>query len=476
MSQKGLSFLLLTLLLLSPALVNNAGPSRPAPQVWAGEGGFMPGRVLVKFKGGVPQDRAVASLARRGLRVVGEIPQLGVMALAVPQGQELAILEDLGRDPLVAYAELDHMARALGTPNDPRWPEQWNMALIRADLAWEVVTDTRSIVIALLDTGLDLDHPDLRARVWTNPGEVPGNGLDDDGNGKVDDVHGWHFYQVCSYSGCWPGENNNVQDEDGHGTHVAGIAAAEANNGIGVAGLAWGAALMPVKVMEDTYIGAWYFDIAAGMVYAADNGAAIINLSLGGEEPGQTLEEAVAYAHQRGVLVVAAAGNDDGPILYPAAYAPVLAVGATDPSDQRAGFSNYGPQLDVMAPGVDILSTWPRVGGYFRRTGTSMAAPHVAGLAALVWAADPHLTPDQVATVIQFTAIDLGDPGPDEYHGYGRIDAYAAVVSASSPTPTATPTATPTVAPTPEVTPAPGGLKRYLPLVVSGSAGLKPPR
>jgi len=279
----------------------------------------MPGRVLVKFKAGVPSDRAVAALARWGLRVVGQIPRLGVLAVAVPRGRERAALESLRRDPLVAYAELDHAARALEVPNDPRWPEQWNMAIIRADLAWEVVTDTHGIVIATLDSGVDLDHPDLEARIWTHPGEVPGNGLDDDGNGKVDDVHGWHFYHVCSYSDCWPGENNDVQDRDGHGTHVAGIAAAEANNGIGVAGLAWGALLMPVKVLEDRYSEAWYSDIAAGMVYATDNGAAIINLSLGGEEPGQTLEEAVAYAHQRGVLLVAAAGNDDGPILYPAA-------------------------------------------------------------------------------------------------------------------------------------------------------------
>ena len=431
----------------------------------------MPGRVLVKFKDGVPSDRAVAALARWGLRVVGQIPRLGVLAVAVPRGRERAALESLRRDPLVAYAELDHAARALEVPNDPRWPEQWNMAIIRADLAWEVVTDTHGIVIATLDSGVDLDHPDLEARIWTHPGEVPGNGLDDDGNGKVDDVHGWHFYHVCSYSDCWPGENNDVQDRDGHGTHVAGIAAAEANNGIGVAGLAWGALLMPVKVLEDRYSEAWYSDIAAGMVYATDNGAAIINLSLGGEEPGQTLEEAVAYAHQRGVLLVAAAGNDDGPILYPAAYEPVLAVGATDSADRRASFSNHGPELDLVAPGVDILSTWPVGHSTFRLSGTSMAAPHVAGLAALVWAAAPHLTNDEVAAIIEATAVDLGDPGRDDEYGHGRMDAYAAVASVGPPTPTATPTSTPTATPTstPTVEPTLTPQRCFLPLVAGVS-------
>ena len=461
MSPKRLLSLSLALLLLPLTLVNTPEPPRPDPQAWAAEEAFMPGRVLVKFKEGIPPNRAVAALSRRGLRMVGQIPRLGVLAVAVSRGRESAALEGLRRDPLVAYAELNHVARSLEAPNDPRWPEQWNMAIIRADLAWEVVTDTHGIVIAALDSGVDLDHPDLEARIWTNSGEVAGNGLDDDGNGKVDDVHGWHFYHACSYSGCLPGENRDVQDDDGHGTHVAGIAAAEANNGIGVAGLAWGATLMPVKVMEDRYSPAWYFDVVAGMVYATDNGAAIINLSLGGEEPSQTLEEAVVYAHQRGVLVVAAAGNDDGPILYPAAYDPVLAVGATDGADRRASFSNHGPKLDVVAPGEDILSTWPRGGSCFRLSGTSMAAPHVAGLAALVWAADPHLTNDGVAAIIEGTAADLGDPGWDEEHGHGRMDAYAAVVSVSPPTPTATPTPTPTGTPTPE------GLERYLPLVVN---------
>jgi thermitase len=428
----------------------------------------MPGRVLVKFKGGAPPDRAVATLAHRGLRAVVQIPRLGVLAVAVPQGQERAALESLRRDPLVAYAELNHAARALEAPDDPRWPEQWNMALIRADLAWEVITDTHGIVIAALDSGVDLGHPDLEARIWTNPGEVPGNALDDDGNGKVDDVHGWHFYHACTYSGCQSGENRDVQDKDGHGTHVAGIAAAEADNGLGVAGLAWGAALMPVKVLEDSYGVAWYSDIAAGMVYATDNGAAIINLSLGGEEPSQVLEDAVAYAHQRGVFIVAAAGNDDGPILYPAACDPVVAVGATDSADRRASFSNHGPELDMVAPGVDILSTWPVGRSYFHRSGTSMAAPHVAGLAALVWAADPHLTNDEVTVIIEGTAVDVGNPGWDEEHGQGRIDAYAALQGFLPPptsTPTSTPAATPTSTPTAGPTANPRGC--FLPIVAA---------
>jgi subtilisin family serine protease len=182
---------------------------------------------------------------------------------------------------------------------------------------------------------------------------------------------------------------------------------------------------MAVKVL-DQYATGWYSDIAQGIVYAADNGAHIINISAGGAAPSRALQDAVDYARARGALVVAAAGNDGGDVLYPAACEHVLTVAATDQNDARASFSNHGPQVDVAAPGVDIYSTWPWVGGYFTQSGTSMAAPHVAGLAALVWSAHPHLAVERVTRIITTTAADVNGgtfPGWDEHVGWGRIEA-----------------------------------------------------
>ena len=223
-----------------------------------------------------------------------------------------------------------------------------------------------------------------------------------------------------------PDENANVLDDFGHGTHVAGIAAAATNNGVGIAGIAPQARIMPVKVL-DQYGNGWYSDIAAGIIYAADNGAQVINLSLGGKEDSQILRDAVDYARNRGALVVAATGNDGGAVLYPAAYAPCWRWPRPIGSDQVAYFSNRGSQVDVAAPGVDIYSTWPWVTGYFTKSGTSMAAPHVSGVAALIRSERPDLAVDQIAQIITSTAHDVADPGWDAATGWGRIDAYAAV-------------------------------------------------
>jgi subtilisin family serine protease len=308
--------------------------------------------------------------------------------------------------------------------------------------------------VAVVDSGVSLGHPDLASKLWVNPDEVPGNGKDDDGNGKVDDVKGWHFFHQWTPGGYMPGENARVDDEFGHGTHVAGIIAAAANNGAGIAGITWLGAVMPVRVL-DNYGNGWYSDIAAGIVYAAENGAKIINLSLGGAAASTTLCEAVRYAYEKkGALVVVATGNTGGAVYYPAACEDVLAVAATDRADQRAGFSNYGAQVDLAAPGVDIYSTWPWLDGYFVMSGTSMAAPHVSGVAALVWSRWPAWSNDAVSRRITETAVDVGSPGWDKYTGWGRLDAAAAVGASPLPTLTATPTATSTENPsvTPSVT------------------------
>jgi len=389
---------------------------------------FRPGGVLVRFKEGASAADVQAVLSRRGLSIKREIPHLGIKSLAVPPGQELAIVEGMRRDPSVEYAEPDYRASVAIIPSDPRWDNQWAPAKIGAPAAWEITTGNAEIIIAVLDTGVKLDHPDLAAKIWTNPGEIPANGLDDDQNGKVDDVHGWHFYHQCSGSDCLPSEDNDLRDDNGHGTHVAGVAAAETDNEVGIAGMSWGAQLMPVKVLDE-YGEGWYSDVIAGIVYATDNGADIINLSLGGEASSQALQEAVDYSHAKGVLLIAATGNSGGPVFYPAACDHVLSVGATDVDDRRPAFSNHGPEVDVAAPGVEIYSTWPWLNGYWYQSGTSVAAPHVAGLAALIWSVRPDLANDEVAQVTSQTARDLGTPGWDEFYGWGRIDAYQAILS-----------------------------------------------
>ena len=213
-----------------------------------------------------------------------------------------------------------------------------------------MTTGSPAIVIALVDSGIALTHPDLASKVWVNQGEIPGNGLDDDHNGKVDDVNGWHFFQQWTPDGYIPTENAIVWDDYGHGTHVAGIAAAASNNGIGIAGISWGARVMPVKVLDQDGDG-WYSDIAAGITYAVDNGARIINLSLGGAEASRMLCDATAYAQQKGALLVAAAGNGAAAVYYPAACDGVLAVASTDRVDLRPLHPILGHRL-----------IWPRLG------------------------------------------------------------------------------------------------------------------
>jgi thermitase len=409
------------LLFLTPARVNlsSAQPIKVP---------FRPGIVSVGLLSGAAPTSITHWLLEHRLSIERAWTPLSVVSVRVPIGQERATIESLQRSGQVAFAELDYAAYAtdIVTPTDPGWINQWGPRQIDAPAAWTVVTGTSKIIIAIVDSGIKLDHEDLVARRWINSAEIPGNYIDDDGNGQIDDVNGWHFYQRWTGTTYVSAENANVQDDYGHGTHVAGIAAAAANNGTGITGVAPGARIMPIKVLDQFGTG-WYSDIAAGIIYAADNGARVINLSLGGTADSQTLRAAVDYARSRGALVVAATGNTGGAILYPAAYDPVLAVAATDQSDQIAYFSNRGPQVDVAAPGVDIYSTWPWVSGYFTKSGTSMAAPHVAGLAALIRSERPDLAVDQITQIITSTARDVEDPGWDAVTGWGRIDAFAAV-------------------------------------------------
>jgi len=286
-------------------------------------------------------------------RLARDLPNISAQIVQVDAGSEDAWLAYLRSDPRVAYAERDHRvsvaalppgtvshhdrgdAAGAKIPDDPFLPLQWGLAMLRMPEAWERTTGVPDVVIALVDTGLTLGHPDLVGKLWRNEGEIAGNGLDDDGNGQVDDIHGWRYYHAYSGGAYHPGEDPYIADEHGHGTHVAGIAAAATNNGIGIAGVSWGAKIMVVRAL-DRYGSGWYSDVAAAVIYATDNGARIINLSLGDSEPSALLCEAIHYAHSRGCLVVAAAGNSGGAVFCPATCPQALAVAASDSADRRA--------------------------------------------------------------------------------------------------------------------------------------------
>jgi hypothetical protein len=281
------------------------------------------------------------------------------------------------------------------TPNDPLYLDgsQWYLNAIQAPQAWELATGAGQ-VIAIIDTGVDLDHPDLDDNIWTNPDEIPGNGIDDDGNGYIDDVHGWD----------WINNDNDPNDDNSHGTHVAGIAAAEGNNGIGIIGVAFEAKILPLKVLQSSGQGS-VFDVIRGIEYSSSMGVDVINMSLGTYAESLSLKEVLIDAYAKKVFLVAAAGNDNLKLLeevcpscgnmYPACYPFVLGVQASDQSGARAGFSNYdctGPidftnpwgfNYELFAPGVNVISTIP--GGQYRRyNGTSIAAPQIAGACAII--------------------------------------------------------------------------------------------
>jgi len=300
------------------------------------------------------------------------------------------------------------------------------------------------VIVAVIDTGLDWNHLDLHAdSLWRNPREVPGNGRDDDGDGHVDDVIGWDFLE----------DTNRPWDHDGHGTLVAGVLAAQHGNRHGIAGINPWARLMVLKAVNDFgHTRASY--LAAALRYAADHGARIANLSVGGRGLTSIETAAVDYALARGVLIVAAAGNDGRKLDEPYGVTSldgVLVVGASGPDDRRLPFSNWGPQIDLTAPGLDVLSLRARrtdtmrllpgldyVAGsayvgrdkrYYRATGTSFAAPIVSGVASLVLSRNPALTREELTRILLHSARDVGFPGVDQHSGYGLVDARAALTA-----------------------------------------------
>ncbi len=385
---------------------------------------------------------AEARLAASGVRVLRTIPALGLAVVETAPGAALAeTAADLEARAGIEWAEPNYTLALDLAPTDLYYP-QYQVAYLsklNVEEAWTRTLGRSEVVIAVLDTGVDLTHEDLRAGIWLNRGETgkddqdrdkATNGVDDDGNGFIDDVQGWDF-----------AENDNVPDDDyGHGTHVAGIAAARTNNGIGIAGMAGAATIMPVDVFKGG-IGA-YDDLILALIYATDNGADVINMSLGASSYSRGEEMAVDYAWSHGVVVVAAAGNTGRETYhYPAAHEHAIAVAATTATGTLAGFSTRGNFVDVAAPGSLVWSTY-RGNSYVAMSGTSMATPHVSGLAALILSINPTLTPDAVRDIIQGSVDDLGTPGYDIGFGHGRINAGRAVAQTppqTAPAPTPTP-------------------------------------
>lgn len=369
---------------------------------------YIDGRLLVGFEPGTPASEKALIHERFGGQVIRDIPALGVQVLRFENEEALAMVSVYQDLDQVIFAEPDYIASIQGapdgpafqdaafepdailrTPSDPLLSRQWHHDTIESREAWDVASGN-GVVVAVIDTGVMCTHADLQGRC----------------------VAGYDFVF----------NDNDPRDDHGHGTHVSGIAAATTDNAVGVAGSGWGAKIMPVKALDSTGNGG-HSSIASGITWAVDHGADVINMSLGGFFTSGTLRTAVAYAIDRGVVVVAAAGNEatSNPT-YPASYPGVIGVSATTPSDQRASFSNFGIFVDVAAPGTGILSTTAD-GGYQAWSGTSMAAPVVAGLAALLVGQNPSRTPAQVEAIIEQTADDIGTPGRDDLFGYGRINA-----------------------------------------------------
>ncbi|MCP4539600.1 MAG: S8 family serine peptidase [Chloroflexi bacterium] len=414
-----------------------------------------PDRLIVKLRGGTSSKAASTLRAELRATVSRELRLIGAQVWhldGVSVEQAVAQYQD---HPDVVYIEPDYVIRipqpvaetehdfdlptpaADNVPNDPLFGQLWGMEMIDAPLAWDIQTGSDNVIVGIIDTGIDYTHPDLAAHVWTNPNEIPNNSIDDDGNGYVDDMHGWDFFN----------DDNDPMDDAGHGTHVAGTITAVGNNGVGVTGVNWSGRVMALKFLGSQGYG-YTSNAVAAVEYATQMGVSLTNNSWGGGEYSQALYDAIAAAGANGQLFIASAGNsndnnDEYPS-YPNSYDldNIIAVAATDSADQKADFSSYGfASTDLGAPGVKILSTLPITSrgcgtgndnGYGSCNGTSMAAPHVSGVAALVWSQFPGLEWSQVKHRILASTDPVSDLTFTTVSG-GRLNAHAALTYAGGP-------------------------------------------
>jgi subtilisin family serine protease len=363
--------------------------------------------LLVHFDEGATPEIAATVAAEMGGELVAWMHQIQVAEIRVPvqAGVAAAAVQSSAlAQTVVTYAESDFVVEAAAVFNDPDLSDaamSYGLTHVKAVDAWNVITGSQQIVIAVIDTGVKLDHPEFAGRL----------------------VAGYDFVN----------DDELADDDMGHGTHVAGIIAAALNNGQGVAGVCPNCRLMPVKVLDENNIGSWS-QLAQGILFAVDNGARVLNLSLGATISSETLASAIQYAHDRGVIVVAAAGNNGSDVpFYPAALDSVIAVGGTTDTGERWARSNYGTFIDLVAPASLIYSAYFDMNnvyhGYTYMSGTSMAAPFVSGVAGLLLSANPNMDAQQVEDAMTSGATDLGVAGWDVEFGDGQVNALNAVMS-----------------------------------------------
>ncbi len=449
----------------TPIITPSHGKSdvhKSAPHSLGSADTYSPDEVIVRFKPEKVADKEnkgqVISNAHKAVSatVVDDYDKKGLSGMQVVKLKEGKNIEDAiteySNNPDVLYAVPNYRINLFQSPDDPSFTMQWALPLMKTPEAWDQATGSDSVIIAILDTGIDYNHPDLAANIWTNPMEIIGNTIDEDGNGFIDDVRGWNFV----------GENNDPMDINGHGTACAGIAGATGNNGIGIAGVMWDSRILPLKVIGDSGYG-YESDAIDAILYADQIDADIISISWGSYGESQALKDAIEDFPG---LVVCAAGNsaqdNDLYPVYPASYSSgnIIAVTATDQNDEIASFANYGVgSVDITAPGVGIYSIIPG-SGYDIRSGTSMAAPYVAGVAGLVLSEHGNLEGAELVEILTQSSDPLASL-EGSISSSGRINAENALLLAGgynsnipvqthvTPSPILSPTTSVTVTSTP---------------------------
>lgn len=378
-----------TLAIASLGMLPSLSSAAP-PEQWAS------GRILVSPRPGLPAAAFNKIIKSHGANASRKLNGINVYVVEMPPGREQAMAQALARHPNMKFAEVDGAVSMQMIPSDTYYPNAWHLPIIQAPAAWDMATGS-GITIAILDGGVESTHPDLAAHI----------------------VPGWNFYD----------NNSNTSDVNGHGTKVAGVAAALGDNAMGVTGGAWNAKIMPMRISDPAGNLTYYSIIANSLTWAADHGARVANISYIISQVA-TVQNAAQYMRNKGGVVVASAGNT-GALDSTPDTPTILTVAATDSADQRASWSAYGPVVDVAAPGVGIWTTTAG-GGYGAVSGTSFSSPLTAGVVALMLSANPALQPSQVDSILTSTADDLGTPGRDDYYGYGRINAYRAVSAAKA--------------------------------------------
>lgn len=375
----------------------------PAAPVIAAPPQYAEGRLLVQPRAGLSNDEFRKILRKSGASPRREIKPINLHVVNVPPQAEDAVAQALSRSPHVVFAEKDRAVELTAiTPDDPRYPDAWHLPMMELPSAWETSTGNGTVV-AVLDTGVDSSHPDLFANLITGTNAV-------DGYSDTSDIHG-------------------------HGTRVSGVVAATSNNATGVASIAWDSVVMPIRVTNSSDGVAYFSDIANGLVWAADHGADVANISYD-VTASSSVNSAAQYMMGKGGVVVVAAGNSgSNPGYSDSPY--MISVSATDSSDTKTSWSSYGDYVDVAAPGAGIITT-SKGGGYASVSGTSFASPATAAVAALIRSANPGLAPADIEAVLEQSAVDLGLEGRDTFYGYGRVDAAAALQLASDSTATDT--------------------------------------